>query len=172
MTRLEVIGSIVVALFLGAIVLGIFFPFGTSIDRSRKAQAKNDVTQIATAVTAFATEYGHLPSMPTNGLVGGDILSALVGSNQTLNPRNIQFIEIGIAKKGKSGLRDGTFVDPWGGPYRIAISANTDIPLIVGTNHIELRRRSIAVWNAPSLQPDSASLSEAKKNRRYVTSWD
>lgn len=162
-------------LFLVFIVMALLFPTGGGggIDPSRKAQAKNDVTQIATAVTAFETEYGHLPPAPSDGTVSGELVNALLGQNDALNPRKIVFMEIGPAiKNKKSGLRDGVFVDPWGGAYQIAIATGTNNPILAGTNHIELRRKRVAVWNNANLNPDAASLSDAKKGRRYVTSWE
>ncbi len=48
------------------ILMALLFPaVGSAIDAARRAQAKNDVTQIATAITAYETEYGRLPG--TNG---------------------------------------------------------------------------------------------------------
>ena len=53
---LIVIGIIVV-------LLGLAFPVFQGVqDRARKVQAKNDVTQIVTAVNAFYTEYGRYPT--------------------------------------------------------------------------------------------------------------
>jgi type II secretory pathway pseudopilin PulG len=44
------------------ILMGFVFTAGQGVlDRSRKVQAKNDVTQIVTAVNAFYTEYGKYP---------------------------------------------------------------------------------------------------------------
>jgi len=176
LTRIEVIGSIVVVLFVAGLVLGWLFPAtgGSGIRPARKAQAKNDVTQIAVAVTAYHTEYERFPPMPTNGFVSGELVSTLAGSNQALNPRNLVFIEINPAKKNWSGLRDGTFVDPWGGPYRIAIATATNnyAAITAGTNQVSLRKK-VAVWNDPSTHPKSFFGDDTKKKaRRYVTSWE
>ena len=44
------------------ILLGLAFPvFQGVLERAKKMQAKNDVTQIVTAVNAFYTEYGKYP---------------------------------------------------------------------------------------------------------------
>src|SRR5947208_4121601 len=63
-TRIEVLVVIVII----AVLVGIAFPVFSSIqNQAKKAQAKNDVTQIVTAVNAFYTEYGRYPvSNPTN----------------------------------------------------------------------------------------------------------
>ena len=161
--------EVLVILFIIGILASLLFPTGGGIDPSPKSRAKNDVTQIATAVTPYETEYGR-PLTSTNGLVDGDLLATITGSNVVLNPRKIVFIEPDLAIKGeKGGLRDGAFVDPWGGIYRISIAADTT-PVIAGTNHIELKKKEVAVWNDPSTHPDRAS--DLKKNRRYVTSWE
>lgn len=158
------------------LLASLLFPSvnGPGLGPAKKAQAKNDVTQIATAVMAYNTEYDHLPPIPINGLVSGELISVLVGSNQALNPRNIQFIEISPAKEGKRGLQDGTFVDPWGGPYRIAIATatNNSATITAGTNQVTLRKL-VAVWNDPATHPKPFFSDTPRKNaHRYVTSWE
>jgi type II secretory pathway pseudopilin PulG len=95
-------------------------------DRARKAQAKNDVIQIATAVNAFYTEYGRYPvniTVPANDAFFGagttpagstsygnnDVLFDVLRSNtdpagpnlatvNLLNPRRIAFLSPSGAK--------------------------------------------------------------------------
>jgi len=142
-----------------------------STSYSGRTQAKNDVVQIATAVTAFETEYGHLPGT-NSGVVGGELLTTLTGGNPTLNPRLIVFLEISPAKKGRSGIRDGVFVDPWGGPYQIAYANGTNAWVTAGTNSTTIPKR-VGVWNDPELgKPDRWFWQPAKLARRGVTSWD
>lgn len=160
-----VILAILVILFM------LLFPAVTvGPGNSEKTQAKNDATQIATAAMAFETEYGRLPGT-NSGTVGGETLAALMGSNSLINPRNIVFIEINAAKKGKSGIRNGTFVDPWGGTYQIAYASGTNDWVIAGTNRIKVNKK-VAVWTDPSLGREEWSWNPPKKSRRYVTSWD
>jgi type II secretory pathway pseudopilin PulG len=55
------IGLTVVILTI-AILLGLVFTAGQgALDRARKTQAKNDATQIVTAVNAYYVEYGKYP---------------------------------------------------------------------------------------------------------------
>jgi hypothetical protein len=68
------------------------------------------------------------------------------------------------AKKKKSGLSNGTFVDPFGVPYRIAFAEGTNRQVIAGTNNILVQKR-VAVWS----QPDPNG-TPRKQKRRYVTS--
>lgn len=139
-----------------------------TIQAARRAQAHNDVAQIASAISAFQTEYGALPNW-TNGAVSGELLATLLGSNAVFNPRQIIFLEPYPAKKGKSGIADGAFVDPWGVPYRFAVDIDGDGKVRAGPNNVEVQK-PVAVWS------DTAS-SETKTNpdqlrRRYVTSWE
>ncbi len=71
----------------------------------KRDSVKNDAVQIATSVMAFETEYGYLPG-PNEGIVGGETLAALLGSNNRINPRQIIFLDVENAKKGKSGLQE------------------------------------------------------------------
>ncbi|CAN5523532.1 hypothetical protein BH09VER1_BH09VER1_50520 [soil metagenome] len=139
---------------------------------SRQSMAKNDLTQIATAVNAFVTEYGGLPST-NRGDVSGELLATLTGHNHRINPRDLVFLEVEPVKRGYSGLTNGTFVDPWGGPYQIAFdSGYINCITNAGTNAATVVKKTVAVWSDPNRDPDAASLSEAKKSRRYINSWE
>jgi hypothetical protein len=141
-------------------------------EKPDRASARNDVVQIATAIVAFETEYGRLPE--TKGrVVGGDFLAALLGQNDALNPRKIVFIDVQNAKKGKSGLRDGVFVDPWGAPYKVVMDEDGDGIILTageapGPVTLNLKKK-VAVWNAPALHQDNPDPLEQK--RRAVVSW-
>jgi hypothetical protein len=51
-----------VVILIIVILMGFIFTAGQNVlDRSRKVQAKNDETQIVTAVNAYYTEYGKYP---------------------------------------------------------------------------------------------------------------
>lgn len=157
---------------LGSIIASIFSSADSGPVASRNAMAKNDVTQIATAVNAFTTEYGVLPGTK-RGNVDGELLATLAGHNHRLNPRDLVFLEVSPVKRGYSGVTNGTFVDPWGGPYQIAFDHGYINQITnAGTNGATFVRKTVAVWSDPNLDPDASSLSETKKARRYVTSWD
>lgn len=159
-----------------AVLMVLLSPrMGEGLQAAPKAQAKNDVVQIAVAITAFHNEYGRLPS--TNAgvqEVRGDLLGALTGEPSAANPRQITFLEVQAAKKHKSGIRQGTFVDPWGAPYKLKLDTDGDgklkdvgparnlTPVITNT--------VVAVWNDPSTHRDWAN--EKKKQSRAVTSWN
>jgi len=156
------------------ILMSLLFPAASSaIDAARKAQAKNDVTQIAAAVVAYEAEYGKLPGTGTSDQttdVNSALVNTLVGqSGNTNNPRQIVFLEIQAAKKGKSGTNgSGNFVDPWGGSYKIVMDLGYDNSVTAGTNSQTLQKK-VAVWNNPSTHTNRTA---AQKTRSYVTSWE
>jgi len=165
--------ELLVVIAIIGILAGLLFPaVNGAIDSARRTQAKNDVVQIATAITAYETEYGRLP-LPAKTEVDGDLVRALIGlAGNTNNPRQIVFIEVGerkpatapAGKGGKSGTNaSGNFVDPWGFPYNIAMDGDYNNSITgAGTNSQTLRKK-VAVWNVPTGK---------KASRQYVTSWE
>jgi len=155
------------------VLLRLLFPsvyIGTA--PAAKAQAKNDVVQIATALMAYKTEYGRFPvAADTPMRVEGELLAALTGKTNENNPRGIVFIEVQPARAGKSGIKNGVFVDPWGGSYKVVLDADNDGQATsdphMGSKTIS---KSVAVWNDTSEHPDAAKRNNSA--RRQVTSWD
>ena len=111
-----------------AILAGLAFPaVQGALEGGKKAQARNDVHQLATAIKAFQMEYGRLPS-DTSGsddmdADNADIVAALTESN-SLNPRGIIFFEPKMAKQGRNGLDGGVYKDPWGNPYTFILDTD------------------------------------------------
>ena len=134
--------ELLVVILIVAVLMGLAFPvFQGVMNSAKKTQAKNDLTQIVTAVHAYYTEYGKYPVPVGNsddgyviggtGASSGTILTALRGSDPALNPRQIVFISPPDAKdqtNSRSGIKssDGQFYDPWGMPYAMSIDANYD----------------------------------------------
>ncbi|MDQ2868593.1 MAG: prepilin-type N-terminal cleavage/methylation domain-containing protein [Verrucomicrobiota bacterium] len=90
-----------------AVLIGFLFPVvQSSLDRTKKVQAKNDLTQIVTAVNAFYTEYGKYPSSYApemtydgkNGNTNDQLFNILRGIETVVNTRQIPFISPPIAK--------------------------------------------------------------------------
>lgn len=174
--------ELLVVIAIIGILAGLLFPaVNGALDSARKAQAKNDVVQIATAVTAYETEYGKLP-VSGNSDVIQDVNKALMDTLMAIstndNPRKIAFIEVGerkptnapAGKAGKSGLdASGYFVDPWGGKYRIVMDLDYNNTVNAGESPgptaSGLRKR-VAVWNK------AAGKDDTQKTRRSVTSWE
>src|ERR1043166_5781075 len=93
--------ELLVVIVIIAVLMGIAFPvFSTIQNQARKTQAKNDVTQIVTAVNAFYTEYGRYPTVETTddkAIYGttnnsGSLFTELRGKSGSLNTRLVVFI--------------------------------------------------------------------------------
>ncbi len=158
--------ELLVVIAIIGILMSLLFPaVQSALNAAKKAQAKNDVTQIANAIIAFDTEYGRLPGddgAPQQ--LTGSLLNALIGKNDTLNPRKIIFLEVQDFKRGKGGIKSGVFVDPWENPYYVALDTDYDNQVGVSSNGAPSADSTIikkaGVWN-----------SNPNKNQR-VRSWD
>jgi prepilin-type N-terminal cleavage/methylation domain-containing protein len=154
--------ELLVVITIIVVLLGLLFPAFQGVqNQAKKTQARNDLTQIVTAVNAFYTEYGKYP-LTTQGADAtfttdnSDVLNTLraisVGANSgdALNPRKIVFISPPDAKdttNPKSGVAttSGIFYDPCGknpnnaeaGVYHIAIDGDytNDVPNPYGPNN-------------------------------------
>jgi hypothetical protein len=168
--------AILIPLTILAILVICSLPYFDGYVRTAKmARADHDVVQIASAVTAFHTEYGRLPS--TNGNmqdVGGSVIQALMGLDPTINPRNIVFLEVQPASWSKplrGGLYKGAFVDPWGSPYKMKLDTDGDLLITEAGAPAEAKvRRMVAVWGVPPSR-DINERADGPK-RRSVKSWD
>jgi prepilin-type N-terminal cleavage/methylation domain-containing protein len=139
--------ELLVVIAIIAALLGLAFPvFQGVLDRAKKVQAKNDVTQIVTAVNAFYTEYGKYPLVTADTIYGpggtssADLFYSLravaLGANApvngvpAVNSRAIVFIsppDVKNPANPRSGIgSDGQFYDPWGTPYIVTIDGNYD----------------------------------------------
>jgi prepilin-type N-terminal cleavage/methylation domain-containing protein len=138
--------ELLVVITIIAILIGLLFPAFRGVqDQAKRTQAKNDVTQIVTAVNAFYTEYGKYPSNATTELTVGPggtpatnetVINVLRGveSPVTLNTRQIVFIsppDVKDPMNPKSGVVTqsgattvGQYFDPWGKNYAIRIDAD------------------------------------------------
>jgi len=109
----------VLVLIVALMIVCAIWPATSGVDRSKKARAKSDVTQVTTALAAYQVEYGQ-------SLEGElpQIFAALRGDN----PRKVVFIEV----DPKSMNERGEFVDPWGTPYKLAPTPNRRLHTLVG----------------------------------------
>lgn len=180
-TAFTLIELLIVIAIIGILMSLLFPAVNSAINTARKAQAKNDVTQIASAIVAYEAEYGKLPglagsSSDTTISDNKDIIATLTGTQTNENARAITFIEVGAWKKGKGGTNStGNFVDPWGNVYKIVLDGDSDNSISVksglettagATN--EILRKKVAVFNLD----DSSKESSATNYFRYVVkSW-
>ena len=134
--------ELLVVITIIAILMALLFPAFKGVqNQAKRTQAKNDVTQIVTAVSAFYTEYGRYPTTATSdaaavfgrGATSNDMLfNALRGNDPALNPKAIIFINPPDVKDSvhpRSGISTsggavGQYFDPWGLPYAVALDAD------------------------------------------------
>jgi prepilin-type N-terminal cleavage/methylation domain-containing protein len=136
--------ELLVVIVIIAVLAGVAFPVFSSIqNQAKKTQAKNDVTQIVTAVNAFYTEYGRYPTAAANeadatyGLSNSNklLFDELRGVTNSLNTRQIIFLSppdardptnprSGIAGTGSPNV--GQYFDPWGSAYVVRIDWDYD----------------------------------------------
>ena len=126
------------------ILAGLLYPaYQAAQNQAKRTQAKNDLTQIVTAVNAYYTEYGKYPlvadrrhhrSRQTTRMILFYTLRAVAcryaNAGNAANPRKIVFINPPFVKDPANprsgigtptGTGPGQYYDPWGTPYRIAI---------------------------------------------------
>jgi prepilin-type N-terminal cleavage/methylation domain-containing protein len=192
--------ELLVVIAIIAILTGLLFPAFRGVqNQAKRTQAKNDATQVATAINAFYTEYGKYPCDAQTGTDSQDYFCADDDSNKTLfdilrgdpsngnvqtfNPKSIQFFQPTIASdlsKPRSGVGgNGRLYDPWGSAYRVRMDNNysgtveNPYSANAGFNPIQL---GVIVW---SIGTDVAGASGAtgggdKKTGSYrddVISW-
>lgn len=157
------------------ILMALLFPaVNSAILAARKAQARNDVTQIANAVVGYMTEYGVYPY--TNGAGPADVSGDLLGKLMGTNSRSIVFLEVPNAKipkssPGKSGYSGGNFVDPWGDPYQIAFDPNYGSSITNAGIKGETVRKSVAIWNISGDEGKKRGKTANNSTRWSVESW-
>lgn len=145
--------ELLVVIAIVAILIGFLFPAFRGVqDQARRTQAKNDLTQIVTAVNAYYTEYGKYPLVTADTTYGpgGTANNALFNELRstaaaTQNPRKIVFISppdvkdpasprSGIALQATTingiSVAIGDFVDPFGTPYNVTIDGNYDNSIV------------------------------------------
>jgi prepilin-type N-terminal cleavage/methylation domain-containing protein len=109
--------ELLVVMAIIAILAGLGFgAVQGALNSSKRAQARNDVNQMAAAVKSYALEYGRLPE--------SGVVAALTGEN----PKKIVFFEAKSAKGNppKNGLSGGQLLDPWGNPYTFQLDDDYD----------------------------------------------
>jgi prepilin-type N-terminal cleavage/methylation domain-containing protein len=186
--------ELLVVIVIIAVLMGIAFPVFQSIqNQAKKTQAKNDLTQIVTAVNAFYTEYGKYP-LPAGASgdgypVGGTgstnkpIFDAVRGLDLVLNPRQIVFISPPEAKdptSPRAGIGTttgpGQFYDPWGMPYAMSIDADYDSQVPnpytadTGAGSAKIRQGVIA-WSLGKDKKGGSAAKTSTDSSDDVISW-
>jgi prepilin-type N-terminal cleavage/methylation domain-containing protein len=138
--------ELLVVIAIIAILAGLGFAgLQGAMESGRKAQARNDVQQIAAAIRAFELEFGRQPDNQTSSEQwisdNSTVIKALMGEDNGLNPKGIRFLEAKKAKgtppKGGIDEASKTFYDPWGEPYFIKLNTDYDNVLeYYGDNYV------------------------------------
>src|SRR6266542_897965 len=150
-TRAFTLIELLVVIAIIAILIGLLFPaFQAVQSQAKRTQAKNDLTQIVTAVNAYYTEYGQYPlgiiadttygpggSQTTNETLFRELrgCTAATGScpgAAVSNTRQIVFISPPDVKNSvspRSGIGTaagnlGQYFDPWGTNYVVRIDGD------------------------------------------------
>lgn len=136
--------ELLVVIVIIAVLMGLAFPVYQGVqNQAKKTQAKNDLTQIVTAVNAFYTEYGRYPTTAANetdATYGSSnsnrvLFDELRGIPSPLNTRGIVFLSPPDAKDltnprsgiaGATSAMAGQYFDPWGNAYLVRIDWNYD----------------------------------------------
>jgi hypothetical protein len=184
--RRRVILFWIISLILLLLVVG-WFLLATAF-KSRGAHLNHrtmvDLKDIQVDIGHYRTEYNAFPAEPTLGnadtvpiKLRGPVLEHLLGSN----PRQIKFVDIGVAKPGGSGLamEDGmpAWHDRWGTCYFIMLDlkAQNRMPNPAFMAGAITPRRTLST--APKLIPASTLVFSAGPDRDpntwadNITSW-
>ncbi len=175
--------ELLVVISIIAILMTLLFPAASSaINAAKKTQAKNDATQIATAINAYMSEYGKLPIEGTGDINGSQatdkIMDALCPPNPNsppdLNPRGITFLEIPKAtrdgRNGRVGGTTGPYEDPWGQAYFISLDGDYDgtVQGPSGSSANEDIRKTVIVWS----KGDPKRTKEYSDPSKWIKSWE
>lgn len=119
--------ELLVVIAIIAILAALLIPAAqNAINSAYKTAAKNQVVQIATAITAYETEYGRLPAF-TGTNMGPSNATMLCSSNDASNnPRGLIFLDASAWKKGKGGTNSSGYCDPFASNsvYMVALDTN------------------------------------------------
>jgi prepilin-type N-terminal cleavage/methylation domain-containing protein len=162
--------ELLVVIAIIAVLAGAGFAAGNAaIQKAKKTTAMATCIALESAVNNFYTEYGAMPTSKSDDSVQIDTkdgtnetISALLGSNTTLNPRGIKFLSVkegkkvgtggtnGIVYSGTAGTTVQGIYDPWGGSYKIVIDGdyNEQVkPAPRGGTAVTLNGRRAAAWS-------------------------
>ncbi|HEX8490206.1 MAG TPA: prepilin-type N-terminal cleavage/methylation domain-containing protein [Chthoniobacterales bacterium] len=189
--------ELLVVILIGAVLMGLAFPvFQGVMNSAKKTQAKNDLTQIVTAVNAFYTEYGRYPTTATSDATATygpansnrALFDELRAVTSAMNTRQIVFLSPPDAKDGtnprggiapSTSANAGQYFDPWGIAYSIRLDWDYDNqvanPYTANAGNAPLRSGVIA-WSfgqdkASQTLPGPAPDKNTGTNKDDVISW-
>jgi prepilin-type N-terminal cleavage/methylation domain-containing protein len=118
-TRAFTLIELLVVIAIIAILIGLLFPaFQAVQNQARRTQAKNDLTQIVTAVNAFYTEYGRYPTSltpdttATYGPAGGNTNDLLFNELRACHLENGVLTDPSCSAVGVLNTRQIVYISP------------------------------------------------------------
>jgi len=188
--------ELLVVIVIIAVLIGLAIPVFSSIqNQAKKTQAKNDLTQIVTAVNAFYTEYGKypLPSSATSDAAATygssnsnkALFDELRAGSNAMNTRQIIFISPPDAKDptnphagiaGTSSAKAGEYFDPWGTAHSVSIDWDYDNQVTNpytadgGAGPAKIRQGVIA-WSLGKDQKGGSAAKTSTDSNDDVISW-
>jgi type IV pilus assembly protein PilA len=184
--------ELLVVIAIIAVLAGAGFAAGNAaIQKAKKTTAMATAIALESAVNNFYTEYGSMPTSKSEDSVQIDTkdgtnetISALLGTNTTLNPRAIKFLSVKEGKKVGSGGTNGIvysggsgsttvqgIYDPWGGTFKLVIDGdyNEQVrPSPKGGTAVTLNGRRAAAWSDGADGKDAAT----GKSADDVVTWN
>jgi len=152
-TLIELLIVIAIIAVLAALALPAM---GNALNSAKKTTAKNQAVQIATAITAYETEYGRLPPFTGSNLTSTNI-GMLLASDTANNPRGITFLETSAWKTGKGGTNANGFCDPF--------SSNNAYSVALDTNYANI------LSNLPSQSAYGSNVTYSNTLSKHVAVW-
>jgi prepilin-type N-terminal cleavage/methylation domain-containing protein len=189
--------ELLVVITIIVILMGLLFPAFRGVqDQAKKTQAKNDLTQIITAINAYYTEYGKYP-LGTQGAdvsfktANNDVINTLraiasgANASDALNPRKIVFFsppDVKDANTPRAGVDSaGVFYDPWGkktgnaeaGIYHLVLDGDYDNQIAnpytnAGSTSLRL---GVIAWSLGTDQNGGSGDKKSGGNVDDVLSW-
>lgn len=187
--------ELLVVIAIVAVLAGLAFPVFQSVQNSaKKTQAKNDVTQIVTAVSAFYTEYGKYPTNaandsdatfgPSGGKTNDVLFGELRGITSAFNTRQIVFISPPDAKDssnprggiaGTGSTSAGQYFDPWGTAYVVRIDWDYDNqvpnPYSANAGATPNLRTGVIAWSLGKSKTGGSADKNSADSADDVISW-
>ena len=179
--------ELLIVIVIIAILASVAFPVTALVmEQARKAEAKNEVTNLVNAIKMYELEYGKLPFQAGEGgesdlemdTFQDNIISVLAGYNvDGLNPRLKPFYEGKTAKNSDAEKPAGglfgsdeqlQLADPWGNEYFITIDSNYDniIQDLPGSEGDDVRTK-VAVWTRGKIDASG----EEEPIKKWIRSW-
>jgi prepilin-type N-terminal cleavage/methylation domain-containing protein len=131
--------ELLVVITIIGILVGIAVPVGNRVlENTRKVKVQATIKDLQVAIKGYQTEYNRFPVKQAGGQDANiatddstSLISVLMGENEDdLNPREIVFIELPIAKNGAGGLTgdEGAYslTDGWGEPFQVTLDTDYD----------------------------------------------